>query len=735
MNLRPLILLLLPLLVACGGQRASQGKPMKHEVNRLIHESSPYLQQHAHNPVDWWPWGDEAFAEAKRLDKPVFLSIGYSTCHWCHVMERESFEVDSVAAAMNRTFVCIKLDREERPDIDHVYMQVCQMLTGSGGWPLTVFLTPERQPFFAGTYFPAAARGGRVGVMDLCAQVSDLWNDDRQRLLASADEITAQLGKAGGREPAERLLEGLPALGAQSLMARYDQQQHGFGTRPKFPSPHTYLLLLRSAWDERAQAPHDAEAAARIEAVTQSLLAMGRGGIHDHVGGGFHRYSTDREWHLPHFEKMLYDQAMMLWALAECLQLERVLAAKDGTRDVSRLQELEDRMRGTVECMERDFRDEAGGYCSAEDADAAGVEGSFQVWSWSELSELLAAEELELAARVWGLDPRGNWRDEASGHDETTNILHQQASWPELSRVAGLPERDLKLKMEGLRQRLFDVREKRTRPGLDDKVLTDWNGLYIAGLARAAAVTGEATWHSMAERAADFLLREMKLDDGRLLHRWHRGEKGIPAMLDDHAFLVRGLLELAAGGKAERWLPVALELQRTQDSLFWNPEQGVYHMSASDSDTPLVRPVEDYDGAIPSGNSISLLNLVQLARLAGRVEWEEQAGRLARGLAARADLASGGHSMSLVAIQDLEQGRELTLRADHAAELAGFRVQLSGMYLPGLAVLSWTGPDDPHLPALPAGKAGGVQATVCEHGACLMPADDSAVLKTQLLGR
>ncbi|MFA7330959.1 MAG: thioredoxin domain-containing protein [Candidatus Delongbacteria bacterium] len=614
-------------------------------TNRLAGAASPYLLQHAHNPVDWWPWGDEAFAEARRRDCPVFLSIGYATCHWCHVMERESFEDAGIAARLNAAFVCVKVDREERPDVDHVYMSVCQSLTGSGGWPLTLLLTPERQPFFAGTYFPPVGRGGRPGLQDLIPRVVELWDGQRGRLLESARAITAELARAGEWEPASgpnatpAAWAGQLRSGLERLKARHDPRHGGFGPAPKFPMPQHLLLLLRAG--RRGDG-------AAGEMARHTLLAMGRGGLQDQLGGGFHRYSTDARWRVPHFEKMLYDQALL--ALALCQALEDPAGTGDERA------ELRTSLGRLLEYLRRDLQLPGGGFACGEDADSEGEEGRFYLWGLAELRELLPPDELAVAVPAWQVSEDGNWNDEASGRADPRNILHRVPDAHPLSDSS----HEL---LESARSRLLAARALRVRPQRDDKVLADWNGLAVAALARAAAcpAAGEAgmrlEWRRAAEQAARFVLAELDGAAG-LRHRWHRGRAGVEGQLDDHAFLIWGLLELAAHAGGGAWLEQALRLQAEQDRLFLDPA-GLYRMTRPGGDLP-VRPLEVTDGALPCGNSVSAHNLIRLARLLDRDEFLGQAQRLLAALAGRLALDSGGHSWALAACQLLEEaGRRL----------------------------------------------------------------------------
>jgi len=490
-------------------------------TNPLIHEKSPYLLQHARNPVQWRPWGDEAFSLAKKQDKPVFLSIGYATCHWCHVMERESFEDQDVARVLNQGFIPVKVDREERPDIDGVYMTVCQMITGRGGWPLTIIMTPDKKPFFAATYLPRKGRFGQPGLLELLPEVSRVWKEERGKVTESANQVTEHLSSARWDTGGEAL--GLDVLNKcfQTLQERFDSSYGGFGKAPKFPAPHNLLFLLRT-WKRTG----NREA---LDMVQSTLKAMRRGGVFDHLGYGFHRYSTDERWLVPHFEKMLYDQAGMIMALTETY-----LATADP--DYARM------VQETADYVQNEMTADNGGFFSAEDADSEGEEGKFYVWTEREIESILSPEEAELVKEVFNTAADGNYKDEASGQKTGSNILHLSRPLEDTARHLNMETEELESRLSQARDRLFAARAERIRPLLDDKVLTDWNGLMIAALARAGRALGRPDTISAAEKAAGFVLDNLKGEEGRLLHRFRDGEAAIPGMLEDYVFLTFGLI-------------------------------------------------------------------------------------------------------------------------------------------------------------------------------------------------
>ncbi|MBD3398333.1 DUF255 domain-containing protein, partial [Candidatus Micrarchaeota archaeon] len=489
----------------------------KGEPNRLIDEKSPYLLQHAYNPVDWYPWGEEAFEKARREDKPIFLSIGYSTCHWCHVMERESFEDPEVAEAMNDAWVSIKVDREERPDIDHIYMTVCQMMTGSGGWPLNIIMTPDKKPFFAGTYFPKNSVYGRIGMMDLIARVKELWTEQRGTVLESAGKVMSALKQIPDQSPGPPLSPEVLDKAFQELSQRFDDTYGGFSEAPKFPTPHNMMFLLRY-WKKKSEYR-------ALEMVEKTLKGMRKGGVYDHIGFGFHRYSTDREWLLPHFEKMLYDQALMVMAYTEAYQATKDEHYREVAREVIRY-------------VLRDMTDEKGGFYSAEDADSEGEEGKFYVWTKAEAAQVLDPEELDIFVNAFNILPEGNFREEATGKITGANIPHLRKPMSDLASQLNMAEEDLREVLESARKKLFEAREKRVHPYKDDKILTDWNGLMIAALSKAGKAFDEPQYVRAAEKAADFVFEHLLNEQGRLLHRYRGGESGIEAHVDDYAFMI-----------------------------------------------------------------------------------------------------------------------------------------------------------------------------------------------------
>ncbi len=567
--------------------------------NHLSNEKSPYLLQHVENPVDWYPWSEKAFNKAKVENKPIFLSIGYSTCHWCHVMAHESFEDEEVAELMNETFVSIKVDREERPDIDKIYMTICQMMTGSGGWPLTIIMTPEKKPFFAGTYFPKQTRFGRIGLIDLIKRIKELWDNKRNELLNSADQITFSLQNLDQESPGDKFSETTLRKAYQQLSMQFDSTNGGFGNRPKFPTPHNLIFLLRY-WKRTG----DKKA---LEMVEKTLQAMRKGGTYDHIGFGFHRYSTDSIWLVPHFEKMLYDQALIAIAYIEAYQATKKDLYKKTAYDI-------------FSYVLRDMISSEGGFYSAEDADSEGEEGKFYVWTKKELEKILEKGEFDLFIKAFNIEELGNYLEEASGKKTGDNILH----------LKNLPEKESQNKVEKIRSKIFNSREKRIHPLKDKKILTDWNGLMIAALAKGATAFQEEKYLKVAKNTVDFILSNLRESNNKLLHRYKDGVSEIKAYLTDYTFLIWGLIELYEATFDILYLKTALELHEIQINDFWDNEIGGFYFTADDSEELLTRQKEIYDGAIPSGNSIAMLNLLRLSYLTGDHELEEKADILSR---------------------------------------------------------------------------------------------------------
>ncbi|MFW9767796.1 MAG: thioredoxin domain-containing protein [Candidatus Thorarchaeota archaeon] len=602
----------------------------KKKKNRLSKEKSPYLLQHEDNPVDWYPWGEEAFDKAKKEDKPVFLSIGYSTCHWCHVMAHESFEDDEVAILMNEVFVNIKVDREERPDIDGVYMEVAQMITGRGGWPLTIIMTPDKQPFFAGTYIPKESRYSSLGMKELIPRIKEIWESDRDNINETTSRIKDALSETRYAGEKEDLSLDSVDLAFSHLSQRFDEKQGGFGSAPKFPSPHNLMLILRywkRTGDEWA-----------LFMVEKTLQAMRNGGIFDHIGFGFHRYSTDEKWLLPHFEKMLYDQASLMMAYTEVYQ-------------ITKKQEYADIVREIFEYVTRDLTGPEGAFYSAEDADSEGEEGKFYTWTKSEIEDIINDKnEASIFMQAFNIHEEGNFEDEATREMNGLNIPHLKEK-ADLDTDLGITREELKLLLDKIKTNMFVRREMRVRPSLDDKILTDWNGFMIAALSKAGAILGDAKFIETSERALKFILDTMLDDERRLYHRYKDGEIIIQAFLDDYAYLVWALLETYEATFKPEYLEQAIDLTLDMLEHFWDEEEGGLYFTGTYSEDLLVRKKDVYDGAMPSGNSVAALNLIRLARFLGDTKLEEKAAETVRAFSGIVPRAYSGFTMLLTAVE------------------------------------------------------------------------------------
>ena len=576
-----------------GQSRVANKKQEKQYVNRLAKESSPYLLQHKNNPGDWYPWGDEAFQKALELNRPIFLSIGYSTCHWCHVMEEESFEDEQVAQLLNDNFISIKVDREERPEIDHLYMTVCQVMTGKGGWPLTIIMTPDKYPFFAGTYFPKKGRMGRPGMIELLPAISDAWVNKKDELIQSANQIKKYLIDSNNKELGDQLNQTILTTTNSQFINRYDKTHGGFGTKPKFPSPHNLIYLLRyhnMSGDKTS-----------LLMVEKTLQEMRLGGIFDHVGFGFHRYSTDTEWILPHFEKMLYDQAMLTLAYTEAYQITYNQLYKDTAEEI-------------LYYVQRNMTDKRGGFYSAEDADSEGEEGLFYLWTIDEIKNILSNVESELLINTYGLNKEGNYDDEATGNRTEKNILYLKEP---INNI------ELKNRLNQIIKKLYQARKKRIHPLKDDKILTDWNGLMIAAYAKAGDVFNSDDYIQQAEKSAQFILKNLTDNNGRLLKRYRNGNAGVDAHLDDYAFFIWGLLELYEATFNVTYLAEAIQLSNIMVDEFWDVTNGGFFLGGESSEKLIVRAKTGYDGAMPSGNSVAAMNCSKLNRITGETKWAE----------------------------------------------------------------------------------------------------------------
>ena len=605
-----------------------QPNPEK-KPNRLINEKSPYLLQHAYNPVDWYPWGQEAFDKAKADNKPIFLSIGYASCHWCHVMEAECFNDQQVADLLNQAFVCIKVDREERPDLDAQYMAVCQAMDRNCGWPLNILLTQRLNPFFAASYIPKHSRPGLIGMLDLVPQVMQIWKGQRAQLEMVGADIKSRIETMEKRTPQKELGKEVLQDAYDRLTLEFDSENGGFGTAPKFPRPHNLLFLLR----------HYARTGEKnaLAMVEKTLRQMRLGGIFDQIGFGFHRYSTDAVWLVPHFEKMLYDQALLTLAYVEAYQITGAgkfrLTAKE-----------------TIDYLIRDLSSPEGGFYSAQDADTEGEEGKFYLWTMDEVLDTLSPADADLAVHIYGLKQQGNFIE--SGKQNGKNILHIAESLEELAPYKGLTLQELIARLHNIRDALFEARKKRLPPATDDKILTDWNGLMVAALAKAGTVLNEPKYLEAAMKTADFILGHMR-EDGVLYHRYAKGERAVEGFLDDYAFFVYGLIELYDATFEAKYLQAAADLTKVMVTKFWDDKNGGFYQTQKNSDAAMPKMKQLYDGAVPSGNSVALHDLLWLVRLTNEPTYDTMVAQMTKTFAQEIEGAPEAYTFFLSALDFL----------------------------------------------------------------------------------
>jgi len=705
-------------------------------ANHLAQEKSPYLLQHARNPVAWYPWGEEAFVKARRENKPIFLSVGYSTCHWCHVMERESFENSEIAGVLNEHFVSIKVDREERPDVDRVYMAFVQATTGSGGWPMSVWLTPDLKPFIGGTYYPPEDYGGRPGFRSLLLRIAEAWKKDQQAIVGSAGEVIRQLqhyttvSSSGEAESGRALLDA----GYRQIKSSYDPRHGGFGGAPKNPRPVILNIMLRYYARTGAQ---DA-----LEMSLFTLHKMAEGGMHDHLGGGFHRYSVDDQWHVPHFEKMLYDQAQLACSYLEAWQITGDGFYAGVARDV-------------LNYVLQEMTGDEGQFYSAEDADSEGLEGKFYLWEEAEINTALGIETAEIFNYHYGVEPRGNAPSDPHGMLRNQNILIVRHTLAETAARFSMTVKEARAVLDGARSRLLQIRAQRPRPHRDDKTLTAWNGLMISAFARAAQVlaveertaTAAAAPKAFsclaaAEAAAHFI--ETRLYDpknGRLWRRYREGEAAIDGFADDYAYLVQGLIDLYEASFNIKWLTWAIALQKQQDALFWDQAGGGYFSTTGKDHSVLLRMKEDYDGAEPSANSVAGLNLLRLAHMTGDKELSERAGKLFSTFAGRLQQTPGVMPQMLAAWDfSMNAVKQIIIAGKpQAPDTRALLQQIHRRFIPNRILLLADGSTDQKQPAGPLAwidqygqLAGKATLYLCENYVCRLPATDPAELAAVL---
>lgn len=702
-------------------------------TNRLAREKSPYLLQHAHNPVDWYPWSAEAFDKARAEDKPIFLSIGYSTCHWCHVMERESFENEQIAALLNRDFVPIKVDREERPDVDRIYMTFVQATTGGGGWPMSVWLTPDLKPFFGGTYFPPENRYGHPGFSSVLTQLAEAWKLQRDQITDSARDIVEQLHKTVAVAPAR---PGAPIIDAALLDSgfyyfrrTFDTRLGGFGQAPKFPRPSVHNFLLRYYARTKNQ-----EA---LDMVLVTLREMAKGGMHDQLGGGFHRYSVDERWFVPHFEKMLYDQAQLAISYLEAFQI---------TGDAQYSQTA----RRIFDYVLRDMTDEGGAFYSAEDADSVidpahpheKGEGAFYIWSAEEIRALVGEPAASWFGYRYGVEPGGNVQQDPHHEFTGKNILYEAHTIEETAGYFSVPPEEVRAAIQNAGRVLLDVRTKRIRPHLDDKILTAWNGQMISALALGGAVLEEPVYAEAARRAAEFLIARMyDSHAGILLRRFRQGEAAIPGFLDDYALFTQALLDLYEAQFDRRHLDLAVRLTEKQRELFEDSENGAFFSTAAGDSSLVLRVKEDYDGAEPSGNSIAAGNLLRLAQITGRDDFRNSAERLLAAFATRLSTVPMAIPQMLAACEfHLSEPRQIVIAGERSApDTRELLRTVQTRFIPNRILLLLDSDEtraalSPGAPAL-AGMHkldGRAAAYVCRNFTCQLPVSEAHAL-VQLL--
>ena len=728
------------LVLAAGRGAAAETFP---PTNRLIHEKSPYLRQHATNPVDWYPWGPEAFARARAEHKLIFLSIGYSTCHWCHVMERESFANPEVAAFLNARFVCIKVDREERPDVDRVYMTFVQATTGAGGWPLNVWLTPDLKPIFGGTYFPPESGPGQPGLKAVGERLAARWIAAPDQLAAQAEEMftdlvaETQTAAAESLPPVARLRDRLFA----QIRDNFDPKNGGFAHSPKFPD----AVILDFLLDESSAGADAARRTAARDMAVRTLRALAAGGIHDPLGGGFHRYAVDAAWRVPHFEKMLYDQALVTGALLTGWQLSADPLLRAAALD-------------TLAYVQRDLTDPAGGFYSAEDADSwpvvateaggpttgarAKQEGAFYLWTAAEIDQVLGPKDAPLFNFAFGVQPNGNVAREHGAELAGKNVLYRARSPSECTQKFGLDEATVQTALAATTAKLTAVRAERPRPARDDKVITAWNGLMISAYARAAQIFGEPSYAATAERAAAFLRDNLRDPaTGRLAHSYRAGSRDDRGFAEDYASLIQGLLDLYEATFDLRHLDWAVELQERQDELFWDAAGGGYFASAAGDPGVLLRLKADSDGAEPSPNSVAVRNLARLAAMLHRDDWREAARRIARAFGPKLESAPFDLPQMLSALGWLERPPQQILITGAAGDARATRLvaEVWRRHLPRHVLLRIDGPGRPGLEArvafireLPNETDAPPMTYVCENFACRLPTSDPTVLAKQL---
>lgn len=671
------------------------------DFNRLIFSQSPYLLQHAENPVDWYPWGDEAFARAKAEDKPIFLSIGYATCHWCHVMERESFEDDEVAKVLNKNFISIKVDREERPDIDDQYMTVAQLLTGGGGWPLTIIMTADRLPFFAATYLPKTPKLQMPGIIEVLDKIDEFWNTNREAVLENCTQVLQGLKKAVEPHAGALEDEAVMSKAFQVLMSAYDNTWAGFGVAPKFPLPH-YLSFLLRFWKK-------SRAVNALWMTEDTLKMLRRGGIFDQVGFGIHRYSVDKQWLVPHFEKMLYDQAMMVHACLDAFQATGDPQYRTTAEEI-------------VTFVLNEMRSTEGGFYSAWDADTDGVEGEYYTWTRQEIFSAIDEDSAEIICRLFDVSEQGNF--------EGRNILHLPVPLPEFADKENIPQEILREKLDKWRSTLETVRKERKKPLRDEKILSAWNGLMISALAKCFAVTGDPRYREVADSALRFITTQLRNTEGRLLRSWYRGKASIPGFLEDYAFLGWALIQLYEATLEREYLDAARKNCKEMLKLFADDEQYGLFDSGSDSKDLLVRKKGCHDGVIPSGNAVAAMNLIKLGKITADSRFLEEGKGILRSFMGSIDgnPITGLHFLSALDYLSCPETEVTFSGRIDTAEARQMLLSVHKRFMPGLVLRV----SDGDAPVLPKGNKAETVVQICASGSCRLPVTETAELEKLL---
>ncbi|MBY9012938.1 MAG: thioredoxin domain-containing protein [Candidatus Lokiarchaeota archaeon] len=676
--------------------------PKEKKPNELIHEKSPYLLQHAYNPVKWHPWNLEMFTRAKTEDKPVFVSIGYSSCHWCHVMEKESFNDSQVAKLMNKAFICIKVDKEERPDLDNIYMKICQIMGRNCGWPLNVIMTPDRTPFFVSSYIPKEDKYGIVGMINLIPQIEQIWKTRKSELKKMGKEVMLRLDGLEQRMSEREIGSDILDDTFEKLFLNFDNQNGGFNRAPKFPIPHNLLFLLRY-W-KRTKNKN------ALMMTKKTLQNMRLGGIFDQVGFGLHRYSTDKQWLVPHFEKMLYDQALMAIAYIEAFQ-------------VTNEKKFEITAKEILEYVLRDLTSQEGGFYTAEDADSEGVEGKFYLWSEEEIRKTLPSELQELALAIFNLEIKGNY-PEAMQKGSGRNILHLRRPLSQVAKEFNISVEKLILKMGKIQKLLLKKREERIRPFKDKKILVDWNGLMIAALAKISRILNKPKYLKAAIKASEFIWSTMKTKKGKLYHRFAKNESAITGFIDDYAFLAWGFLEIYEACFDKKYLDMAKELIEIMSKEFWDFERGGFYFTAKNSENAMPRTKKVHDSAIPSGNSVALLILQRLAILSGNLKYENMAKKMLRIFSEEITISPLGYTFLLI-------GVDYAIGASHKVTLVGnlnedsfqnLRAVLNSNYLPNVVVKHYLPEKNENEYKLLDKKA---TAYICSNHSCKPPTNNA----------